>query len=537
MDKDLDLELYNEYLKGEQTAFERLYLKYKYKIKYFVFNIVKDYDKAEDITQETFTYILLNSPKSNYSFKCYIYLIAKSRAITYLNKEKRRENIIKMYLSKEEKIENDVSEIIEKQEKKEGLLKAIDMLDSNYRNVIYLVKIEGLSYNEVSQILNISLQNVKNIIYRGKKQLRVILIKKGFDDMNKSLKLFFIVMIIGIVLSGVVYATVKIVESMKDKTEITPAFTSRISEIDTNKVWVGTFNLVWNDFMNNIIKGPIEFEDGTSKLAEELNCQSFTTEDLSENSYIKVSGYASDELKNRIESELKQKLNKESDVLDRINWNNKNSYILYAMLKKEFNYLTPFVVIKSFTFKESEKEVKYFCIDEGMDDKAGKNVDVLFYNSENDFAVQLKTKENEEVILYKSTGEGKSFEENYNELIEKNNNYKGQKNWQNSDCLKVPFISIKDEINYDELCGRYIKGTNGAYIKQAIQTIDFELNNKGGSIKSEGFLDGWLGISNIKVKRKFEFTSDFILFLKEKEKEKPYFALKIDNCNILVENN
>ena len=47
---------------------------------------------------------------------------------------------------------------------------------------------------------------------------------------------------------------------------------------------------------------------------------------------------------------------------------------------------------------------------------ASKNVEILFYNSEDDFAIKLKTKKGEEVILYKTTGENKSFEEN----IEKN---------------------------------------------------------------------------------------------------------------------
>ena len=43
MERDLDKKLYNEYLNGEKQAFEYLYNKYKNKIEYFIFNIVKDY--------------------------------------------------------------------------------------------------------------------------------------------------------------------------------------------------------------------------------------------------------------------------------------------------------------------------------------------------------------------------------------------------------------------------------------------------------------------------------------------------------------
>ena len=59
MEKDLDIKLYNEYLDGEKNAFELLYNKYKDKIQYFVYNIVKDYQKAEDITQDVFIYVML----------------------------------------------------------------------------------------------------------------------------------------------------------------------------------------------------------------------------------------------------------------------------------------------------------------------------------------------------------------------------------------------------------------------------------------------------------------------------------------------
>ena len=88
--KDLDLELYNEYMNGEKDAFETLYNKYKNKIQYFIFNIVKNYEKAEDITQEVFIYILQNKARENCSFKYYIYLVARSRAYNDINQEKIR---------------------------------------------------------------------------------------------------------------------------------------------------------------------------------------------------------------------------------------------------------------------------------------------------------------------------------------------------------------------------------------------------------------------------------------------------------------
>lgn len=152
--KDLDLELYNKYMNGEKDAFETLYNKYKNKIQYFIFNIVKSYEKAEDITQEVFIYILQNKVRENCSFKYYIYLVARSRAYNYINQEKRRTEINEKYsLLDSEEIQKDVSDLIEKQEREKELTEAINMLDDKYKNAIYLTKIEGLSYKETAEIL------------------------------------------------------------------------------------------------------------------------------------------------------------------------------------------------------------------------------------------------------------------------------------------------------------------------------------------------------------------------------------------------
>ena len=534
MEKDLDIKLYNEYLNGEKSAFELLYNKYKDKIQYFVYNIVKDYQKAEDITQDVFIYVMQNKIKEGYTFKYYLYLIAKSRAYNLINMEKRRTEINEDYYNKTEQIGQDVADIVTKNEKRKAIMSAIDMLDDRYKNAIYLVKIEELTYQETAQILGESVPNVKNLIHRGKKELRKILIKKGFDEMNKVTKVIIAILCISVVLAGGVYATMKIIESFTGKAQITPTYTSKLSTMDSNKVWVGTFNLVWNDFMNDVVKGKIEFVDGESELANELNKQSFKENQLSENSYFKIHGQAvGEDLKNKIKNGIKQKFNEDSKIIDRVDWNDSNGYVLYAMLKKEFEFLEPFsTAMGELQFNNSETKVKCFGVDSSNNPVASKNVDILFYNSEEDFAIKLKTKNGEEVILYKTTGENKSFEENYKELKKQQSKYSGKNTFEENDMLRIPFIKVNDEINYDELCGREIKNSK-YYIKQAIQTIDFELNNVGGSVKSETMIDA-TAKAFVKEPRKMIFDSDFILYLKEENKEQPYFALKVDNTEVLV---
>lgn len=346
---------------------------------------------------------------------------------------------------------------------------------------------------------------------------------------------FKVAVIIGITFifaSTVLYGTVKIYEKLKPK--IVPSYTSNLSSIDESTVWIGTFNLVWNDFMDNIVKGKIEFEDGIeSNLAKELNKRKFTISELSENSYFKFSGKAVSKTKEKIENEIKEKLNAESDILDKVNFDDPNGIVLYAMLKKEFTFLEGFDILNVRPFNNSEEKYKYFGVNHDNYGLAGKNVEVLFYNSKADFAVKLKTREGEEVILYKSNGENKSFEDSFEELVEKTKRYEGDREFNEADNLVVPFISLSEVINYDELCGRMIKGTN-YYIQQALQTVNFELTNMGGSVKSEALLHATMR-AYIEHGRDFLYTSDFLLYLKEEDKTLPYLALKVSDTSILVQ--
>ena len=211
MENDLDKKLYNNYLNGEKQAFEFLYNKYKSKIEYFIFNIINDYQKAEDLTQETFIYVMQNKIKTKCSFKYYIYLVAKSKAFNYIKVENRRNEIIEQYLSKNtDQIEKDVLEIIADEETKKELLKSIELLDDKYKNAVYLTSIEKLSYQETAEILGESIQNIKNLVHRGKKDLRKILLKKGFDNMNKITKIVLIIIGVGILSTGIAYGATKI---------------------------------------------------------------------------------------------------------------------------------------------------------------------------------------------------------------------------------------------------------------------------------------------------------------------------------------
>lgn len=517
MEKDLDKKLYNDYLNGEKEAFEILYNKYKNKIEYFIYNIVKDYQKAEDIAQETFIYVIQHQMRENSSFKYYIYLVARSKALNYINVEKRRNEITEKYLTNDnEQIEKDVLDIITTEESKKELLESIELLDERYKNAIYLVNIEGLSYEETSKILGETLQNTKNLIHRGKKQLRKILLKKGFNEMNKVLKIFVIIICTTIALSGIVYATTVIYNKyIKNNTNhnitMNPSYQSTLDENTINNLWVGTLDLAWKDLEEKIGLNKIELEGEMPQIANDLNESTFSKEMLNPNDY---------------------KINVERTVT--------NGYKIDATLNKELNFLESFDNFSDYkwTFGNSEEYIKYFGINNASPEEMNKNVEILFYNKlnngsllSNDMAIKLKTKEGDEIILYR-TDDKKSFDEYYEDIKAKTKNYKGRTEFSEDDELRVPYVKVNGMINYNQLYDKKIKNSKGLYIYDVIQNVNFYLNERGCNLSSKAtMVTEYMGIGQDTKYCYFQDT--FIIFMKEKNSDKPYFALKVDNNDIL----
>lgn len=297
-----------------------------------------------------------------------------------------------------------------------------------------------------------------------------------------------------------------------------------------NNLWCVTFQLVWNDFMDKFADGnPVIFENGNPQIAKQLNKRLYTKDILNSNSYYITQGFLSERLKDEIETAILEKFNEKSDLLNFVDWTRKDSYLFYAMLKKDFAYPVEFDKLKPTAFNNSIQKVNYFGIDTNSPTKARNFVDVLFYNSSNDFAVKLQTTQGEDVILFR-TNKKSDFEKLY-AYVEKNLDIES---FGKKDTLKIPEINIDELISYNELVGKKIKNKNYT-IGQALQTIKFKLDNKGGSLKSEAIITVMRTmLTPDKPARNFVFDKQFVLFLKESSSNKPYFAVRINNLDFLI---
>jgi len=179
-----DEELVLEFQKNNTIeSYEILVKRYKDPLMNYIFRYFGNRDIAADIVQDTMVKFYLNkdSYKSFAKFSTWIYTIAGNLAKNELKRRKRR-TFISLGPSDDEKsveiqdnsfhapdIQADSSiknEIIQKQ-----LLK----VNEAYRNVVILRDIQGLSYEEISEITGLTLGTVKSKINRGRLQLQKLL--------------------------------------------------------------------------------------------------------------------------------------------------------------------------------------------------------------------------------------------------------------------------------------------------------------------------------------------------------------------------
>jgi len=318
---------------------------------------------------------------------------------------------------------------------------------------------------------------------------------------------------------------------------------------DSMRCW--TFQLVWNDMVNNVVKQDVVFNPQL-QVVENLNKQTFSNKYLSENSYFSKFGLLTLDLKAAIENWIKEKFNETSDILDQLDWSDipqsddyydwkpEKRYGFYAMLKKIFNFENAFDELDKWNFDDKYNNIEYFWIKWSSDNKLRNQVYVYYYNSDNDFAVALKTKEWEDIILTRWI-KWNTFMEIYYNILKEDKNYKWKHYFTKDDYLKVPNLKVKTLTEFEDLEDHSFLAADGdvCNIEKALQTIEFELNKSGWYIKSEAFIEMYKNTSAweyVEVEhRYFYFDKPFIMFWKESDKGLPYFAAQISDITLFQE--
>jgi len=172
--KDLsDYELIQKCLNEDKEYFSELISRYKNLVYSVILRMINDRGEAGDLAQEVFIklYKNLNRYYPDYKFSTWVIRITTNHVIDY--RRKKRQETVSMDAADFELASEDSPESSYiKDEQRAMLKKMVNNLPDMYKVPIVLYHGEGLSYQEISEVIEEPLSKVKNRIFRGRRMLR-----------------------------------------------------------------------------------------------------------------------------------------------------------------------------------------------------------------------------------------------------------------------------------------------------------------------------------------------------------------------------
>jgi RNA polymerase sigma factor (sigma-70 family) len=167
---------------GDETAFKELVLTWQDMVFNTVLSILQNEEDAEDVSQEVFiqVYQSINAFKAESKLSTWMYRIATTKSLDHLRKKKRKKRFAYVQslfgLAYEEK-EQPVTfyhpgVVLDNKEKAAVLFKALNLLPEKQKVAFTLHKVEGLSYQQVGEVMGTTLPAVESLIHRAKGNLK-----------------------------------------------------------------------------------------------------------------------------------------------------------------------------------------------------------------------------------------------------------------------------------------------------------------------------------------------------------------------------
>lgn len=179
---------------GNETAFKNLVDTFQEKVLNTCLGFVPNQHDAEDIVQDVFLEVFRSVHKfrGDAKLSTWIYRITTTKCLEHIRAKKRekRKSFFQSLIGMHENADrikafdfNHPGVLLENKERSKTLFAAIEKLPENQRVAFTLHKIEGLSYQEITAVMETSLSSVESLIFRAKKNL-----KKRLGDFYKNQK-------------------------------------------------------------------------------------------------------------------------------------------------------------------------------------------------------------------------------------------------------------------------------------------------------------------------------------------------------------
>lgn len=180
-----DIEIIESVKRGNQSDYSLLVDRYKDKAFSLLRRMLKNEMDAEEALQDSFlkAYNSLKNFRQDAKFSTWFYKIVYNTALTLLASKKRRMESEMSSLDDHFDLGIYDDEIYSQTENSEEyLLRVVDKLPVKNALVIILFYVDGLSLNDISKVLGLSLVNTKVILHRSRNALRDLLLKHNYQE-------------------------------------------------------------------------------------------------------------------------------------------------------------------------------------------------------------------------------------------------------------------------------------------------------------------------------------------------------------------
>lgn len=180
-----DFEIIESVKKGNVSDFSLLIDRYKNKAFTLLKRMLKNEMEAEEVLQDCFlkTYKGLNNFKQEAKFSTWFYKIVYNTALTKLSTRKRKIEMEMSSIDDHFDLKSELDHgIQEKEDLSDFIKKMIGMLPEKYAVIINLFYLNGMSCEEISEIMNTSISNVKVLLYRSRNALKDLLVKNNYVE-------------------------------------------------------------------------------------------------------------------------------------------------------------------------------------------------------------------------------------------------------------------------------------------------------------------------------------------------------------------
>ena len=200
MTREQEAAIVRKVLGGDANAFETLVLEYEKNVYNIALRMTGNSEDAADMTQEAFikAYNSLQSFRGDSKFSVWLYRIVSNVCLDFLRSKNRRPTVsLSVEDDDGEDAQLDVADesqspelLLARKLTRDSVRRGLDSLPPDYRQILLLREIQGLSYDEIAQALSLEVGTVKSRIFRARKRLCTFLIDDGnISDFSSSGKM------------------------------------------------------------------------------------------------------------------------------------------------------------------------------------------------------------------------------------------------------------------------------------------------------------------------------------------------------------